>query len=144
MILANRRACTEGKPRPLTGPLRGSTPLAHYARCVVEDFAAHERDLALALSAWQTGSPHERQQLGDPSTIVLESELIASLATRLRSTPWMTMAAVHPDHGSPLSDGHCTLLLLGCLFRVLDFNDTAGGTPPQPGAPVLRSLLRQV
>ncbi len=48
--------------------MRGTTPLAHLAHCAVDDFDGHVRELALLLSAWQSGGARERERLGDPGT----------------------------------------------------------------------------
>ena len=125
--------------------MQGSAPLAHLARCAVDDFEGHARELTLLLSAWQSGGARERQQLGDPGTIVLESSLVASLTARLRNAPWMQqLTAAQTGDGPPLASVHRAVGLLADIFQLVHHDVPASPDSAQPGSHALKTLLQQV
>jgi len=97
---------------------RGSPALATVAGLVRRRFdTAIEADLLKAVEAWQDGGPPQRQCTDDPHSIVLGSQLVVTLAARLRAAPWAAMFGDRPGSASPVPGTHAALLLLSSLFR---------------------------
>ena len=132
-------------PPPIGEPMRGSTPLASYA-CRVQQQANDdiEGKLVEALSAWQNGSASDRQRLGEPHTIVLESEMVPSLAARLRGAPWMEVVTAVPGTSSPAVGVNRAMLLLGYVLRLVHPFDADFGSSAQPSTHVMQTLVQQV
>ncbi len=123
-----------------------STLLASYARRVKKEADdGAERKLVEALSGWLNGSASERQRLGEPHSIVLETDLVASLSARLRTAPWMEVvtAASGADSLAPVGANRA-MLLLGLVVRLVHPVDDDVDGAAQPSAHVLQTLVRQV
>jgi len=72
--------------------MQGSTPLATLARRVRRELDEEaEAELDEQLKRWQEGGPRERRALGDPGTIVLESEMV-----RRACSSYVMMMRRHP------------------------------------------------
>ena len=128
----------------------GSTPLARGASCVQQDHCDSDTEDAFAyfLIIWLDGTSRVRRQLGNPHTIVLETELVVRLATRLRNAPWMAMLtwdAARPRNRNQLHAAESALKILGTLFTVIhDSSDGAAAGSAHLTTQGLRRLLQQV
>ena len=68
--------------------MQGQTSLLSRAQRVQQDYDLHlEEGLFLDLAARVKLDIRDWQRLGDPRTIVLKSELMVTLAARLRTAP---------------------------------------------------------
>ncbi len=126
--------------------MQGSTLLAASARMVQQESDGdREAALQLDLATWQQDDAGDRQRLGDPHTIVLESELVARLAARLRATPWADVASGRTGADAPTDGVSRALVLLITIFTIVHHGDRSGdGSSMQPRPHVLQTLLRQV
>ena len=124
-----------------------STVLAKGAGCVQQRFDDHVEGMLLPLLAkWQKLSPRDQRRMGDPATIVLETELVASLSARLRAAPWQQVVTAANRDGSQIRGAESAMELLLVLFRLLHNCGAAlrkDREPAQPSTPVLQALLRQ-
>ncbi len=74
-----------------------STLLASLAGRVQQRFSGEAEDeLVDAFDAWQDGSARDRRELGDPATIVLETDLVVRLVVimSMRAGRALTRAGV--------------------------------------------------
>ncbi len=117
--------------------MRGLSPLVDCARRVEQGFFEQDAidELSKELERWEQGTPRERRMLGDPGSIVLDTELVTSVGWQLRHIRWNV-----PDHMLPRVRA---MLLLWRLFKLVH-GDTASSSSAQPSTRVLRTLLRQV
>ncbi len=123
----------------------GSTPLADYAGRVQQQYDRDaEQNLSEALDAWLDGSSRIRQRLGEPSTIVLETDLVPSLAARLRSAPWLEVVTAAPGSGCPAPAAGSAVTLLALVISLVHPPDDDFGSSARSSAHVLWTLLRQV
>ncbi len=125
--------------------MQGSTQLAISASRVQRQFKQDVEDALLGqLVKWQSGGSCERQRLGDPGTVVLETKLVVFLGERLCTAPWRTVAtkAARDNNHGALS----ALQLLRTLFAIVHDGNAAAasGSSGQPDAQVLQALLQQV
>ena len=117
--------------------MRGAMSLASRAQCVQQDFDLHlEESLFHDLCASVGSSTRHRQRLGDSHSIVLESELIPTLAARLRTAPWAQVVAARSgdEQGGTLM----ALLLVSALLTEVR------GVEVQPHSLVQQTIVRQV
>jgi len=118
--------------------------LATLARRVKIGFdVAPEDDLLSALHATPGGDHTLRRELGSPDTIVLQTEVVATLAARLRRAPWVAVATQSCAGNDPVLGTRSALRLLSDIFRTLRFG-TAFASKSAPRRSVLAKLLRQV
>ena len=132
---------------PLPDSMQGWTSLATAALRVQQSYDSEiEQTLLPELLARRDGTPDDRRRLGDPSTIVLESEAVIRLAARLSSAPWADVLTAASDSDSQGQAGgiKSALLLLASLLASLHDIDAAVGTSGQPSAHVLQSFVQQV
>jgi len=74
--------------------------------------------------------------------VLLKSELVVTLTSRLRDAPWKEVGCGSPGADSPVAGIQAALLLLGALFEIAHTGD-ARGNDPEPRPRVLQALLRQ-
>ncbi len=135
-------------PTPPPDQMRRSTPLATCASRVQQLFDEDvEYELAQKLKKWFSGSPRDRRRLGDPGTIVLESELVAVLGARLRAERGAVVAfPATAREDSRISAAVSALQLLHSVFKAVHGGDAVApaDSSAQPKArKVLQALLRQ-
>ena len=115
------------------------------AQRVQQGFDLHlEEGLFRDLHACLEGGPADRQLLGDPQSIVLESDLVVSLATRLRSAAWAKVVAVPRGEDAQKVGARSALLLVNSVLTTVHNGDGSGCSGVQPRPHVLQALVRQV
>jgi len=77
-------------------------------------------------------------------TIVLETQLVASLTDHVRRVPWMQLTAAATGGGPPLAGAHRALRLLENIFKLVHHDGPGSPGSAQPGSRVLNTLLQQV
>ena len=131
--------------------------LATYARRVQTRFdSALDGNLLSALEACQPGrdqnsqelvvevSPHTYVvgvELGNPDSVVLQSEVVATLAARLRRAPWVAVATESGAGNASVLGARSALRLLGAMFKLLHSPSAAVS---MLRATVFEKLLREV
>ena len=119
--------------------MQGQTSLLGRAQRVQQEYDLHlEEGLFLDLAARVQLSTRDWQRLGDPRTIILESELMITLAARLRTAPWATVVMVPRSGGALMA-----LLLINTLLTAVRGSDDSGGFDALKPL-VLQTVVRQV
>ena len=129
--------------------MRGSasTPLANCARRVEQRYdPGVEDELLQNVQNWQKGDPRVRRRLGDPGTIVLESDMVVRLSERLRAAPWTEVVTAGASSDLQARGAESALLLLQLMLGMVQTEAAiaAGGGPAQRRTKLQQSLLRQV
>ena len=130
--------------------MRGSasTPLADRARRVEQRYDPDvEDELVQKVQDWQKGDPRVRRRLGDPGTIVLESDMVVRLSERLCAAPWTEVVTAAASGDALQTRGaESALLLLQLVLGIVHTEAAvaAAGGPAQRRTKLLQSLLRQV
>ena len=126
--------------------MQRSTPLATCVGRVQQRFdEAVEDALEQKLNQWLGGSPSVRRRLGDPSTIALESELVAVLGARLSAVTWSVVPTATTREDSQIIGPASALRLLLSVFKAVHGGDAVApaDSSAQPNTRVLQALLRQ-
>jgi len=135
---------------PSRDHMRGSasTPLATCARRVEQRYDPDvEDELQQNVQHWQKGDPRVRRRLGDPGTIVLESDMVVRLSERLRAAPWTDVVTAAAGSDALQTRGvESALLLLQLVLGIVHTEAAvaAAGGPAQRRTKLQQSLLRQV
>jgi len=123
--------------------MQGQTSVLRRAQRVQQDFDLQlEEGLFLDLAARVKSNTCDWQRLGDPRSIVLESELMITLAARLRTAPWphvVMVARSEDEQGATLM----ALLLINTLLTAVRGSDEPGGFDARSPL-VLQTVVRQV
>lgn len=133
-------ATVTSPPRlPLSRSMRGASEMLTLARRVEQQPDRDvEKALVHVLLAWLEAGRRERQRLGDPHSIVFESELVSRLSARLRSAPWSKVATMSRRDDRHVDGATSALLLFRLLFGIMHDSEE------RPSVQVLQTLLRQV
>ena len=119
--------------------MQGQTSLLSRAQRVQQDYDLQlEEGLFLDLAARVTSRTRDWQRLGDPRSIILESELVIRLAARLRTAPWATVVMAPRSGGALMA-----LLLINTLLTAVRGSDDSGGFDTLKPL-VLQTVVRQV
>ncbi len=125
--------------------MRGSTSLLSRALRVQQHFDPQlENELFRDVLAYRTASPRERQRLGDPHGIVLESDLLVKLAARLRRAPWVKVVTVARGRDPEVDATMLALVLLNTLIHIRNRAEAYDGCEEDPRPGVLLAIVRQV
>ena len=121
------------------------TSLLSRARCVQQQFNPHlEDELFRDLFACREATPRERKRLGDPHSIILESDAVTRLTARLRSAPWPKVVTVARGKNPQVDAAISAVLLLAKLLHVVHCGDASVGCEVASRPDALQAVVRQV